>query len=319
MNRQPLPNFFVVGAPRTATTSVYAYLAAHPQVYMSPIKEPTYFARSLLTLQFFANRRPVPLDLKAYLDRPQRETVHLAYVTQWEDYVRLFDRVGSQQAIGEASTFYLQCPAAPVEIQAKLPDARIIIGLRNPVERAYSEYLMNHSIGFTHGSFIETVEDEKRQGFPMGGVVAGSSYYEPVKRYLEVFGPSRVLIFLQEDLCDNLAFQRRVCEFLEIEPRKDGGKIERLNAVQVPRASTLNHFLYRAGVKQLLSRMLPQKLKEAGKKHYYTERTASPLTAADRERLAVLFARDLAQLESLIARDLSSWCQQTNCSMRGDL
>jgi Sulfotransferase family len=309
VKRPSLPNFFLVGAPRTGTTSLYGYLAAHPQVYMSPIKEPTYFARTLLTAQFFAHRRRPRLNFNAYLDRPVRETVHVAYVTQWEDYLRLFERVESQSAIGEASTFYLQCPAAPAEIHARIPDARIIIGLRNPVERAYSEYLMNYSIGFTCRSFIETVEDERSHGFPMGGVIAGSSYYEPVRRYLEIFGPSQVLVFLQEDLRNEAALQHRICEFLGIEHTDPAGPIERRNAALVPRAGPLNHLLYRSGLKELLARVLPEKLKEAAKRRYYTGHAVSALSDEDRRRVSAIFAGDLAQLQPLIGRDLSKWCQ----------
>ncbi len=308
LSRQPLPNFFLVGAPRTGTTSIYGYLAAHPQVYMSPIKEPTYFARSLLTAQFFAHRRRPRLNFNAYLDSPIREAVHLAYVTQWEDYVRLFERVDSQSAIGEASTFYLQCPDAPTEIHARIPDARIIIGLRNPVERAYSEYLMNYSIGFIRGSFIETVEDECSHGFPMGGVIAGSSYHEPLRRYLEVFGSGRVLVFLQEDLQNEAALQHRICEFLGIEHRDAAGHIERRNVALVPRAGTLNQLLYRSGLKQFLARVLPEKLKEAGKRRYYTKHVATTLSDEDRRRVSAIFAGDLAELQPLIGRDLSKWC-----------
>ena len=275
---------------------------------MSPIKEPAYFARAMLTPQFFRHRGRAKFDLKSYLDSPTRETVHLAYVTQWTDYVRLFERVESQSAIGEASTFYLQCPDAPGEIHVRIPDARIIIGLRNPIERAYSEYLMNCSIGFVRGAFIDIVEAERRQGFPLGGLIAGSSYYQPVRRYLKTFGPARVLVFLQEDLRDEAGFQRRLCEFLEVEPRENSATIERRNATQLPRAGTLNRFLYRCGLKQMLSRMLPEKLKEAGKKRYYTSRVAPP-TTAERARVAAIFGGDIVQLESLIGRDLSSWRQ----------
>ena len=309
MKSYPLPNLFLVGAPRTGTTSLYEYFTQHPQVYMSPIKEPNYFARSLLIPQFFEHQSRGRFDLTSYLDSPNRETVHLAYITQWEDYLRLFERARSQRTIGEASTFYLQCPDAPGEIHSRSPGARIIIGLRNPVERAYSEYLMNYSIGFTRCSFIETVEEECKQGFPKGGVIAGSSYYQPVRRYLEVFGSSRVLIFLQEDLRNEVAFQHHICEFLGIEHTDAVSAIERRNAALVPRAGTLNHLLYRSGLKDFLARVLPKRLKEAGKRRYYTQHAVTAMSDEERRRVSAIFTDDLAHLQPLIGRDLSRWRQ----------
>jgi hypothetical protein len=296
VNHRPLPNVFLVGAPRTGTTSLYTYLAGQPDVYMSPIKEPNYFARSLLTPEFVTHRRNPTFDLQGYLESPFRETVHLAYVTEWNDYVRLFDRVTSERVVGEASTFYLQCPASAAEIHASIPGARIIIGLRNPVERAYSEYLMNYGIGYLRGSLAEAVENEVRQDFPMGGLVAGSMYYQPVSRYLEMFGRDRVMIFLQEDMRDAAVFRRAVCEFLGIEHRAGAGSLERRN-----------HFLYRSGVKSFISRVSPEKLRELGKKYYYSQWRIPKLTDQDRRLLGRIFKDDTVRLERLIGRDLSSW------------
>ena len=103
-----LPNFFIVGAMKSGTTSLYWYLNAHPQVYMSPMKEPNYFCKDYTSES--ADRR--------------------GKVTNWNDYVRLFEAAGNEIAIGEASVVYLGSRCAAQEIHQALPNSRILILLR---------------------------------------------------------------------------------------------------------------------------------------------------------------------------------------------
>ena len=106
------PSFFIVGAPKCGTTALTSYLRAHRDVYMSPIKEPHYFAT----------------------DFP-----HFRYADTWSSYLELFrDAAPSCTAVGEASALYLYSEAAIPNILARLPDARFIVMLRDPFELAVS-------------------------------------------------------------------------------------------------------------------------------------------------------------------------------------
>ena len=116
-----LPNFFIVGAPRAGTTSLYRYLRRHPQVFMPAVKEP----------HFFANINPDP---------DQR---HLFPAMDEGQYVRLFRGALHYRAIGEASPSYLVTKGAAERIKARVPNAKIIMLLRDPTERAFSHYLMD--------------------------------------------------------------------------------------------------------------------------------------------------------------------------------
>ena len=113
------PNFFIVGAPRAGTTSLYAYLSQIPGIYMSPVKEP----------EFFSPNRSTNDDLIPIVNK--------------NDYLTLFKNVKDELLIGEASTCYLEDPDSPKLIYNKVADAYIIILLRDPIERAYSHYLMH--------------------------------------------------------------------------------------------------------------------------------------------------------------------------------
>src|SRR5918995_5717493 len=117
-----LPNFIVIGAAKAGTTSLHWYLAEHPAVFMTPVKDPSYFAFGL-----DEHGKLLWGDLD----------VHYFNVRSWTEYQRLFDDAGDATAVGEASTMYLECPQSADRIRKALPDVRIICSIRQPVERAY--------------------------------------------------------------------------------------------------------------------------------------------------------------------------------------
>jgi len=130
------PNFFIVGAPRAGTTSLYFYLKQVPEVYLSPVKEPNYFSVKI-----------IPDDH------------YLLPIRNKKNYLKLFEKVKDEKAIGEASPSYLEDPETPYLISQDVSDARIIAILRDPVERAFSHYLMMVSQGFEKLSFRKALDD----------------------------------------------------------------------------------------------------------------------------------------------------------------
>lgn len=113
------PNFFIVGAPRCGTTSLWYYLNQSPEIFMSSKKEPWYFNS--------------PEYVNVYPEKP---------IHNDKKYLSLFKGVLEEKAVGEASTTYLADPTTPERIHSVLPESRIIISIRDPVERAFSSYLM---------------------------------------------------------------------------------------------------------------------------------------------------------------------------------
>jgi hypothetical protein len=160
------PNFFLVGAPKAGTTSLYAYLDQHPQVYMSPLKEPNFFADELRPGNFSASERPrIAREMRAlriYLDGGARDKRFGGIITRWDDYLRLYDAVADERAIGEASACYLWSHSTAANIAARIPGARIIINLRNPIDRAYSQYLQMVTMGVTGRTFRQQIEANLR-------------------------------------------------------------------------------------------------------------------------------------------------------------
>ncbi len=161
-----LPNFFIVGAPKAGTTSLYSYLDQHPQVYMSAIKEPHFFAAEIREENLDPElRRGIARDaraLRAFLAGPMREKRFGGIVADWEDYLRLFANANNESALGEASVCYLWSPTAPERIADRIPDAKILVMLRHPAERAFSQYLHSLGNGAIRWSFREHIQRNLR-------------------------------------------------------------------------------------------------------------------------------------------------------------
>src|SRR5262245_46962904 len=102
----PIPNFFIVGASKAGTTSVSRYLEEHPQCYMSPIQELSYFARNIMRALRPANWKRDEKALDRYLNGPMLSRRGWC-VLDWDAYQKLFRNVAGESAIGEASTAYL--------------------------------------------------------------------------------------------------------------------------------------------------------------------------------------------------------------------
>lgn len=198
------PNLFIVGAPKSGTSSLYRYLGDHPDIFMTDLKEPHFFGRDLVRVN-----RPSP-DLSRYLSR----------YTEAEGF----------QLRGEASTSYLQSRSAPHEIIDLSPDARIIILLRNPVDVMYALHGEHLLSGFEElHDFEEALEAEsfRRNGRrqPNRPGMLNLLFYRDVvdyprhvRRYFKVFGRSSVLVlFFEEFFTKPEHFFKEVLRFLGVD------------------------------------------------------------------------------------------------------
>ena len=191
MSATRLPNFLIIGAAKSGTTSLWRYLSQHPQVFFAPIKEPRFFSYEGESVDYKG-----PGD-----DKWGREIV-----SSWDAYTALFASAGSQVAVGEASNVYLYFAAktAP-RIAARLPQARLIAILRNPVDRAYSSFLMLRGEGREPlADFRSALREEagrlERGWSPAWAYTRRSFYAESVQTYRKLFPKSQMRFFLYDDL-----------------------------------------------------------------------------------------------------------------------
>jgi hypothetical protein len=210
---------------------------------MSPVKEPHYFAPNVWTNQ--ADKKVV--DLAAYR--------------------ALFQEADEQDVVGEASPFYLWDPDSPTLIQEMVPEARIVVMLRDPVERAFSHYLMEVGSGFESLSFYEALRSNARQPDNAWGV--GRHYLEmgqysgQVQRYLDTFGADKVKVIFFEDFKeDTQAVVKDVLWFLEVERQDVIPVTEVHNAFATPRGRWAKRLISSRQVRGLARPLVPGPLRQ---------------------------------------------------------
>jgi len=310
-------DFIIVGAAKAGTTSLYHFLAQHPEVYMSPIKEPNYFADDidLTALRPEVQSRMKLLNIPEWLRGDMKNHIHRAFIRDPRQYEALFRFGDAAHVRGEASASYLYSATAAKNIAAYNPSAKIIMVLRNPVERAYSHYLMDQRMAVTDLSFEEALAADAAQRPKSWGSTSLylelGCYSQQVQRYLESFPKENILILLHEELRNNTADTlRRVFSFLQVDLTAEVATGEAHNTAAVPRNTLVKKLIgvnwFRVTVRRALKRTF---LKKFIKHTLFTKaegETLSPKTAA---QLRNYFHDDIAALERLLQTDLSAWQQ----------
>jgi hypothetical protein len=290
----PLPNFLVIGAYKSGTTALDAYLRQHPDVFLPSLKEPSYFA--------FAGGRAGP--------RP----VPRAAVTDAARYARLFDGARGQRAVGEVSPEYLAHPGAAEAIRRELPDAKLVAVLRDPAERAYSDYLMYRRDGrerLDFGAALDAQAARAATGDPTGFYVATGFYGEQLARYFERFPAEQIRVHVFEDLvAAPEVVLADVFRFLGVDdafvPDDLGGR----NAGGIPRNAAHRVLMRaRAAAGPLVRPMVPTTLRARIDRRLQRSLARPAMPAEARRRLVELYRDDVARLEGLIARDLHTWTE----------
>jgi hypothetical protein len=308
-----LPNFFIVGAPKAGSTSLYNFLDQHPQVFMSPIKEPCYFASEVRTENFDDRYQRYPArqraDLKTYLQNPVREKRFGCIVSDWEDYLSLFDGAANHQAVGEASVCYLYSPTAARNIAQRIPDARIIIVLRDPAERAYSQYLHCVANGYVRRPFREHIEASlasKEEKFgPLYPFLECGMYYEQVNRYLAHFPRENILVCFYQD--GHAGILAGVFRFLKLEPLNLDVSRKHLDRTASRQATALYGVLRKYGLLGGVRRWTPVAVRPALRRLAFRNRIPPAMEENDRNFLRAHYHEDIVKLAALLNRDLSSW------------
>ena len=275
-----LPNFLIIGASRSGTTSLYAYFRQHPDIYMSPVKEPMYYW-------------------------PEGSAEYDYGVTTREAYERLFDGVTTERAIGEASPQYLRGATAPERIAADLPGVRLIVSLRNPADRAYSSYLGRLRGGKERRGVAEALR-------PDGYYCQTSVYYPQLVRYFERFDRARIKVIIFEDLAARThEVLRELYEFLGVDPAFVADTTPQ-NAGAVPKNVTVNAMFWK--IVGRVKRVVPiRNTGIAGRLHRRMVKKPEPLPAEIRGELLDYFRDDVARTSALIGRDLSPWLETRPC------
>ncbi|UCH95915.1 MAG: sulfotransferase [Candidatus Aminicenantes bacterium] len=303
-----LPDFFIVGAAKSATTSLHSYLKQHPQIHLPDRKELYFFAFNG-EIQYF--------KLADGTRRPGLGCTR-------EEYFKMYQNSPQGCISGDTSSWYLYYYENVIKnIQqlygSQARKAKIIMILRNPVERAWSHYSMHYAHGINNIPFREAIsngslQDKLQQGyFPGYDYIGFGMYSGQVEAYLAAFDDVKIIMY--EDINnDTHAVVNEVIQFLGLEPvnKVDTGK--RLNVSGKPRsplAGIISRLIYKPNIfkkiiRPIIPRDLGQKIKMEISRFIFKR---NPLDPKDRQVLIDIYRDDILRLQKLLDRDLSKWLQ----------
>jgi hypothetical protein len=291
-----MPNFLIIGAMKSGTTALYYYLEQHPQIYMSPVKEPNFFCSG------------------------GEQSSPSGSSTRIEAYQYLFKGVSDERAIGEASHCYLYEPQAAARIQQHLPNAKLVAILRNPVDRAYSHFLhmvRNGSEPLT--DFAKAIQEEKIGAYDersFQDYIGRGLFYGQLKRYFDMFDRAQIKVYIYEDLNNApLDTLRDIFRFLGVDDSFVPDISLRRNVSGYAKYKTVDKFLTKPSViKEILKIYLPARLRWRLSKVFDDLKTRNlvqppPLQPEVRRQLVEVYREDILRLQELIHRDLSKWLE----------
>ncbi|MEC4894473.1 MAG: sulfotransferase [Oscillatoria sp. PMC 1051.18] len=285
MNVNKLPDFIIIGGGKCGTTSLHDYLSQHPQIYICPQKE-TFF----------------------FINEPNR-SYHKRWgaITELEEYQALFKDAPENSVIGEISTTYYSCPESARLIREVVPNVKIIAILRDPADRAFSDYQMHVREGNEKPDMKGLISPENKH-------VKRGFYYSELLPFFETFDRKQIKILLFDDLCkDAASFLQDLFSFVGVDDSFVPNMSKKGREGGLPKNQAVNQLLtkknpVRSFAARLLKIFLPlstrQKIRESLVKKNIEKVKLSP---EERKQMIEIYRSDILKLEKLIDRDLSAW------------
>lgn len=296
-----MPNFLVFGAAKSGTTSIYKYLEQHPDVFMSSFKEPGFFA--------FEGETPT-------LNGPgAQKWVDKWVVTNLESYQKLFAEHQEEKAIGEASPYYIYYSQSAATIHKHVPEIKLIAILRNPVDRAFSNYVWavrDRAENLTNFQDALAAEKDriKENWGPKWHYKNQGFYYRQLKPYYELFAPEQIKIHLYEDfVAEPVAVMQDIFQFLGVDNNFIPDMSRKHNTSLIPRNKSWHQFLDKPNpIKSLIKPLLPLKFRQNLKQDAKEKNLFKPsLSSQSRQQLMTEYREDILKLQQLTQQDFSNW------------
>ena len=301
------PHFLVVGAARAGTTSLHYYLRQHPSLFVPSRKEPCFFS--------------FPETAPKYKHGKFAFAVHSP-----EKYFKLFEDAQANQVSGEISTPYLYLYEETIRnIMQYHPDyykLKILILLRNPVDRAFSQYMWRLRDGRETLSFEDAISkeaDRKRKGYSFDYLyVERGMYFRQVKAYLESFKSVKIIL-LDDMVRDAEGMLRVICRYLGVDEHHVFRVLETQNTSYEPRWNLLGRLVTSENrLKFHLLDQLPDGWKQGIRQQFdrWNSKSKEPvlLSAETESYLRSVYREDILRLQDLIGRDLSAWLKPRESS-----
>jgi hypothetical protein len=292
------PNFIIIGAMKAATTSLYTYIKQHPDIFMTKVKEPMFF-----------NNFQQENNYNILGSKSKKSTT-------LEEYLAMFKDAKNEKAIGEASPAYIYNENAPYLIKENLPDVKIIAILRQPTDRAYSNFLHTKRADRENvNSFEQAIKIEKERisdnWSPLYHYIQKGFYSVQLKRYYNLFPKENIKVYLFEDVVKTpKETLKDIFKFLNVDENIEIDVSKKSNVSGTPKG-ILGFILkkmryYNLMPKFAISDYLPTFIISLLFKSVYkdTEKLDSVLR---KELTDKYYREEILKLEKLIDRDLSNW------------
>src|SRR5207248_4759471 len=270
------PNLFVIGAMKSGTTSLHAYLGSHPQIFMCPEKEPSFFAKETIS-------------------------------SRGEDwYLKLFAAAGSKPVIGESSTAYSRIPlfpGVPERIAKFNPEARFIYIMRDPIERIISQYWYKVRFWGERCDMLTAIRGDLR-------LTVASNYAMQLAPYFERFGSDRIAALTFEELSRNPSnVSRQLFAWLGVDasfvpPNLDQRENVTPQSIVLPKMGLLNHV--GCALKPLIPSPVFAAAKRRLQRYESIDRNSSSVDEVI-EFLRPIQKEQVARLEEMLGRSFPEW------------
>ncbi len=297
--RLRLPDFLIIGAFKSGTTSLTSYLGQHPQVFLPWLQEPAFFASPRFDLTTEGDTRP---------QRPPEGVYGRLRTETLAQYAALFAPSPEGAVLGESSPQYLRDPHACARIAQVLPDAQLVVILRQPAERAFSDYMMFVRDGLEDASFAEVVARPRSAQTGQHYVETGF-YGRQLRPYYEAFPAEQIRVLLFEELTrDPLGTVRDLYAWLGVDSTFTPDVSEVRNISGVPASRTVAAaYRLRRRLQPHLKPYVPRPLVRAVDDRLKRGLRRTTADAAVMAELAEVYRDDVRLLSELTGRDLSHW------------
>ncbi|MEQ8908113.1 MAG: sulfotransferase [Vicingaceae bacterium] len=294
-----MKRLFIVGVAKGGTTALSNYLDQHPDICFSPIKEPHYFSTDIKVEDF----RP------DYKNAVKSNSKHRAYIRDEKEYQDLFANCGEVKYLGEASPSYLCSSVAAQNIYNYDSTSRIIVVLRNPMERAFSHYLMNLRMGYKDISFMKAVEEDfnaPNKGWGISHLLIELGFYHiQIDRYFKVFPREQIKIVIYEHFKQRtLDALEELTDFLglsEYQYRLE----DQYNVAKLPKSRGL----YQLVRKLNLAAYTPEVVKKRFSSFFYKGQEELPKLSLEDKKILYekYYRKEIEKVEELLDLDLTAW------------
>ena len=287
---KPKVDFFIVGAAKAGTTSLYSYLNKHPEIEMSTIKEPDYFSNEFIEQQSLYYKKESIKSLNKY---------HSLY-SDTKNLIR-----------GEASVSYLFYEKVPKKIFKYNSRSKVIIMLRNPSDRAYSHYLMDKRLGFVRESFENIVHKKsthKNSALFYQQYIELGQYSFQIKKYCDVFSKKNILIIDYDNFIYNSSeVLNKVCVFLNVENRSFSNTNKVYNKY-TNASNKLVKVLYTFRfLREFIGNFFSESLKIKIQALFFTDEKKPTLNSEIQIYLKEYYKVELEKLSKLLNQNYSKW------------